>query len=179
MTSNYRQVAGSDGKPERDAYGQPIERAPTVDHVTLRQRVTVSAGGQRVRIRLSNYYGLAPLTVSGARIALRLAVAAGDHRVIRGHGLPPAGDPMRCGGFRLRCRHVQRQARRQPGDQRDGETARSVAMGVWHACGLGRQESSLGSFGRLWPLSMQRAPERNGTPAIDVRKRRVLPWARC
>lgn len=70
MTSNDAVVAGSDGQPERDAYGQPIERAPTVDHVTLRQRVTVSAGGERVRIRLSNYYGLAPLTVSGARIAL-------------------------------------------------------------------------------------------------------------
>jgi len=70
MTSNYVQVAGSDGKPTLDAYGQPVERAPTVDNLTLRQRVTVSAGGERVRIRLSNYYGLAPLTVSAARIAL-------------------------------------------------------------------------------------------------------------
>ncbi|BFI95628.1 MAG: SGNH/GDSL hydrolase family protein [Rhodanobacter sp.] len=70
MTSNYEQVAGSDGKPNQDAYGQPVERAPTVDNLTLRQRVTVSAGGERVRIRLSNYYGLAPLTVSAARIAL-------------------------------------------------------------------------------------------------------------
>lgn len=77
MTSQYVQVAGSDGKPKLDAYGQPIERAPTVDHLTLRQSVNVSAGGERVRICLSNYYGRAPLTVSAARIALG-ARHAGD-----------------------------------------------------------------------------------------------------
>lgn len=70
MTSNYTQVTGSDGKPTRDAYGQPQEQAPTVAHLTLRQTVTISAGGERVRIRLSNYYGRSPLTVSAARIAL-------------------------------------------------------------------------------------------------------------
>jgi lysophospholipase L1-like esterase len=70
MTSQYVRVAGSDGKPVLDAYGQPVERAPTVDHLTLRQSVNVSAGGSRVRIRLSNYYGREPLTVSAARIAL-------------------------------------------------------------------------------------------------------------
>ena len=70
MTSQVARVAGRDGKPGRDAYGQPVERAPVVDHLTLRQSVNVSAGGERVRIRLSNYYGLVPLTVSAARIAL-------------------------------------------------------------------------------------------------------------
>lgn len=69
MTSQYVQVAGRDGEPLRDAYGQPLDRAPTVEHLTLRQRVNVSAGGKRVRIRLSNYYGRAPLTVGAARIA--------------------------------------------------------------------------------------------------------------
>ena len=77
MTSQYVRVAGSDGKPVLDAYGQPVERAPAVDHLTLRQSVNVSAGGGRVRIRLSNYYGRAPLTVSAARIALG-AGHAGD-----------------------------------------------------------------------------------------------------
>ena len=67
MTSQYVQVAGSDGKPKLDAYGQPVERAPPVDHLTLRQSVRVSAGGGRVRIRLSNYSGRAPLTVSADR----------------------------------------------------------------------------------------------------------------
>ena len=70
MTSQVARVAGRDGKPERDAWGQPVERAPTVDHLTLRQSVNLSAGGERVRIRLSNYYGRTPLTVSAARIAL-------------------------------------------------------------------------------------------------------------
>lgn len=77
MTSQYVRVAGSDGKPVLDAYEQPAERAPTVDHLTLRQSVNVSAGGRRVRIRLSNYYGREPLTVSAARIALG-AGHAGD-----------------------------------------------------------------------------------------------------
>ncbi|MEW9572620.1 GDSL-type esterase/lipase family protein [Rhodanobacter sp. Si-c] len=77
MTSQVARAAGRDGKPERDAWGQPVERAPTVDHLTLRQSVNVSAGGGRVRIRLSNYYGRASLTVSTARIALG-AGHAGD-----------------------------------------------------------------------------------------------------
>ena len=93
MTSQYVRVAGSDGKPVLDAYGQPVERAPAVDHLTLRQSVNVSAGGGRVRIRLSNYYGRAPLTVSAARIALGavadrpLRIAAVESAVV---GLSPA-----------------------------------------------------------------------------------------
>ena len=76
MTSQYVHAVGRDGKLLRDAYGQPVERAPTVDHLTLRQSVNLSAGGERVRIRLSNYYGRAPLTVSAARIALGAGHAA-------------------------------------------------------------------------------------------------------
>lgn len=70
MTSNYVQITGSDGKPALDAYGQPLDQVATVEHVTLRQAVNVSTGGERVRIRLSNYYGRTPLIVSAARIAL-------------------------------------------------------------------------------------------------------------
>lgn len=70
MTSQYTQVDGPDGKPQRDAYGQPVDHAPAVHDVTLRQNVLASIGGDRVRIRLSNYYGLQPLTISAARIAL-------------------------------------------------------------------------------------------------------------
>lgn len=81
MTSQYVRVDGSDGKPAQDEYGQPIERAPTVDHLTLRQSVNLSAGGSRVRIRLSNFYGREPLTVSVARIALG-AGHAGDSSAI-------------------------------------------------------------------------------------------------
>jgi len=93
MTSRYERVAGRDGKPERDAWGQPVERAPTVDHLTLRQSVNVSAGGERVRIRLSNYYGRAPLTVSAARIALG-AGHAGDLSAID----PGSDRPLRFDG---------------------------------------------------------------------------------
>lgn len=82
MTSQYTQVDGPDGKPQRDAYGQPVDRAPMVHDVTLRQSVLASIGGDRVRIRLSNYYGLQPLTVSAARIALG-AGTAGDLSAIR------------------------------------------------------------------------------------------------
>jgi len=95
MTSNYQQVAGRDGKPTLDAYGQPVERAPTVDHLTLRQSVNLSAGGERVRIRLSNYYGRAPLTISAARIARGAghaddlsAIDPGGDRPLRFHGKP-------------------------------------------------------------------------------------------
>ncbi|MBD8871845.1 GDSL-type esterase/lipase family protein [Rhodanobacter sp. DHB23] len=93
MTSQYESVIGSDGKPAPDAWGQPVERAPTVAHLTLRQSVDVSAGGERVRIRLSNYYGREPLTVSVARIALgaghagdRSAIAPGSDRPLRFDG---------------------------------------------------------------------------------------------
>ncbi|MBD8879525.1 GDSL family lipase [Rhodanobacter sp. 7MK24] len=77
MTSQYVHAVGNDGKLVMDAYGQPLERVPTVDHLTLRQSVNLSAGGERVRIRLSNYYGREPLTVSAAHIALG-AGHAGD-----------------------------------------------------------------------------------------------------
>ncbi|WP_255436751.1 GDSL-type esterase/lipase family protein [Rhodanobacter sp. PCA2] len=76
MTSNHVRVAGPDGKPVLDEYGQPLERAPAVERLTLRQSVNLSAGGTRVRIRLSNHHGREPLTVSAARIA----PGAGDAR---------------------------------------------------------------------------------------------------
>ena len=70
MTSNHIQVKGANGEPAKDAYGHPIDRSPDIRAATLRQTVFSSVGGDRVRIHLSNYYGLAPLTVSAAGIAL-------------------------------------------------------------------------------------------------------------
>lgn len=97
MTSQYVQVVGRDGRPVPDAWGQPRMQAPTVGHLSLRQRVNLSAGGERVRIRLSNYYGLAPLTVSAARIALgaglagdRSAIAPGSDRPLSFDGGQPS-----------------------------------------------------------------------------------------
>ncbi|MEO8747183.1 MAG: GDSL-type esterase/lipase family protein, partial [Rhodanobacter sp.] len=70
MTSNHIQVKGAHGEPETDAYGHPVDRSPDIHAATLRQTVFSTVGGDRVRIHLSNYYGLEPLTVSAAGIAL-------------------------------------------------------------------------------------------------------------
>jgi len=63
---------------------QPIEpagTAPDVDlaGVTLRQVVRISIGGDRVRLRLSNAFGTAPLTLSAVHVAR--AVAPGSPRI--------------------------------------------------------------------------------------------------
>ena len=46
-------------------------RLETFDNQTVRLVVHVSAGGQRVRVRLSNVYGDRPLLVRAARVARR------------------------------------------------------------------------------------------------------------
>ena len=51
--------------------------APGLSGNTLRQVVRVSLGGQLVRVRLSNVFGDAPLTIAGAAVAPSL----GDHRI--------------------------------------------------------------------------------------------------
>jgi lysophospholipase L1-like esterase len=63
---------------------QPIEpagTAPDVDlsDVTLRQVVRISVGGDRVRLRLSNAFGTAPLTLAAVHVAR--AVAPGSPRI--------------------------------------------------------------------------------------------------
>jgi lysophospholipase L1-like esterase len=77
--------------PDRDgAYA-----APHLRNATLRQTVPVSAGGRRLRVRLSNIYGSAPLTVTAASVA-PAADAAGDHTAIdpaRRHALRFDGKP--------------------------------------------------------------------------------------
>src|SRR5262245_56133452 len=42
---------------------------PALDNQTLRQVVRVSVGGRQVRIRLSNLFGDAPLTIGAAHVA--------------------------------------------------------------------------------------------------------------
>ena len=55
-----------------------VDRVLTVANRTLRQIVRVSAGGSRVRIRLSNQYGDRPLVIGSAHVALRSSGAAID-----------------------------------------------------------------------------------------------------
>lgn len=60
-------------------------------HQTLREVVRVSAGGDRLRIRLSNRYGSRPLRLTGATVARTDAgatVAPGTVRELRFHGHP-------------------------------------------------------------------------------------------
>lgn len=56
---------------------QPAQsgRAQTFRHQTIRLIVRVSAGGPRLRVRLSNAYGDRPLTIARARIARRADAA--------------------------------------------------------------------------------------------------------
>ncbi|MCK9928163.1 SGNH/GDSL hydrolase family protein [Frankia sp. Mgl5] len=58
-------------------------------HQTVRQVVRLSVGGDTVRVRLSNAYGTAPLTIAGATIALSTggaAVRADSLRHLTVHG---------------------------------------------------------------------------------------------
>ncbi|MFD1364086.1 SGNH/GDSL hydrolase family protein [Actinoplanes sichuanensis] len=69
--------------------------------VTLRQEIRISGGGRRVRIRLTNEYGTAPLTVGAGRLGLATAgggIAPGSDRVLTFGGragvVIPAGAPV-------------------------------------------------------------------------------------
>ena len=79
----------------------PPFAAPTFHDVTLRQLVRLSGGGRQVRVRFSNEFGTAPLTVGGAHVAIAAAGGAiqpGSDRVLTFAGKPtatvPAGAPL-------------------------------------------------------------------------------------
>src|SRR5690242_475449 len=55
-----------------------VDRIPTIANRTIREIVRVSAGGSRVRIRLSNQGGDRPLVVGSVHVALRTSGAAID-----------------------------------------------------------------------------------------------------
>jgi lysophospholipase L1-like esterase len=68
---------------------------------TVRQIVRISAGGERVRLRLSNEYGTQPLEIGAARIAIADGldgIKAGSERAVTFSGKPgatiPAGAPL-------------------------------------------------------------------------------------
>jgi lysophospholipase L1-like esterase len=50
--------------------GGPLPAAPRFEDQTLRQVVRLSAGGDQIRVRLTNEYGQTPLEIGAARIAL-------------------------------------------------------------------------------------------------------------
>lgn len=79
----------------------PDEPLTTLDGQTVRERVRVSIGGRQVRIRLSNEFGAAPLTIGAATVALAgdpASVEAGSLRPLTFGGRAsvtiPAGAPV-------------------------------------------------------------------------------------
>lgn len=85
MVSHVQPSSGHEG----------VYAAPHLRDATVRQTVLVSVGGQRVRVRLSNVYGSAPLTITAASVA-PAADVAGDHTAIdpaHSHALRFGGKP--------------------------------------------------------------------------------------
>lgn len=56
----------------------PFPGTPSFDDQTIRQIVRLSAGGARLRLRLTNEYGSKPLAIGAARVALATADGAVD-----------------------------------------------------------------------------------------------------
>ncbi len=77
------------GSSQMIAEGDNALPADRVGAITLRQVVRVSAGGERVRIRLSNAFGTRPLAIGDAEVAR--AVALGTPRIEGGAPLMFSG----------------------------------------------------------------------------------------
>src|SRR5258706_13785329 len=75
----------------------PAEGAAFANH-TLRMTPRVSIGGSRLRVRISNAYGVRPLAIGAARVGLRgtrPAVVAGPNPPATVRGGPPPPPPPR------------------------------------------------------------------------------------
>lgn len=91
---------GASPLPPNPAAG-PFPATPSFDNRTIRQIVRLSVGGERLRLRLTNEYGTAPLAIGAVRVALADGVdgvARGTERVVTFAGEPtatiPAGAPL-------------------------------------------------------------------------------------
>ena len=132
-----RQVAGM-ARAERDACGAHRERRAAV--VVRQPDTNAAAAGADVHALAQGQVvdrgrALDRLSVG---IQHRLAVAAGDAHILRGHRLPPAGDPLLRRWPRAGGAGREQQASRQQRRQRDGGPRMGVATCVCHACLLGR-----------------------------------------
>ena len=84
---------GSAQMPMEDANALPAATAP--GGVTLSHVVRLSAGGTRLRVRLSNAFGRRPLAIGGARIARPAAADAGTPLTFSGRPdalIPPGAE---------------------------------------------------------------------------------------
>src|SRR5262245_2108082 len=100
MTENNSWVRTWSAAPQAadDGLGSLDDHPPLAD-VTLRQVVRISGGGRRVRVRLTNEFGTAPLTIGAARVGLAAPGGAVRHgRPVTFAGAPtvtiPAGAPI-------------------------------------------------------------------------------------
>jgi lysophospholipase L1-like esterase len=67
------------------APGSGLEAPQTFENQTVRHVVHISAGGQRIRVRLSNAYGSAPLLIGTAHVAVHAdgaSILAGSDRTL-------------------------------------------------------------------------------------------------
>ena len=85
-------AAGADHRVWVDAWSAvPDTAGPALNDQTVRQIVRISASGSEVRVRLSNLFGNAPVTLGPARIALHASgadtVPGSDHALLF-HGEP-------------------------------------------------------------------------------------------
>jgi lysophospholipase L1-like esterase len=74
--------AAASGAPPVQGNGAPI---PLPNNQTLRQIVHVTAGGDRVRVTLTNAFGATPLAIGAAHVALRdkdAAIVVGSDRIL-------------------------------------------------------------------------------------------------
>ena len=107
--------AASPAMPMPAPANNPARGTATFNNQTVTQMVRLSAGGQRLRIRLSNEYGPKPLQIGAARVALvgaDGAVVAGSERTVTFSGaaaaLIPAGAPMLSDAVALPTRPLAR-----------------------------------------------------------------------
>ena len=81
--------------------GPPFSSTQAFHDVTLRQVVRLSGGGRQVRVRFTNEFGTAPLTIGAAHVAIAAdngAIQPGSDHVLTFAGKPtataPAGAPL-------------------------------------------------------------------------------------
>jgi lysophospholipase L1-like esterase len=83
-----------------------IDAEPTINDKTIRMIVRPSIGGQRMRVRFSNEFGMAPMTIASAHIALtaegskiqvetdRVLTFGGSPKITIPAGAPAFSDPV-------------------------------------------------------------------------------------
>ena len=79
-------------------YAAPVELAPHFSNATLRTVVHVTAGGDRLRLRISNLYGRTALKVGAVYVAVstvgRQATFSGQPEIVLSPGAVAVSDPV-------------------------------------------------------------------------------------